>query len=343
MTVSLETTYLGLALRNPLVASSSPLTGRLGTLRRLEEAGIGAVVLPSLFEEQIEREERLLDELDSIGHGISPEVSGYFDPFTGVPLGADDYLRHLGEAKSTLKVPVIASLNGYRPGGWTRLARDMEAAGADAIELNTHFLATDQQHSAAEVEARTIDIVAQVVGNVSVPVAVKLGPWYSSLPNLVAQLAGVGANGVVLFNRFYQPDIDLEELEVVPSLELSTSSETRLALRWIAILHGRLPIDLAGSGGVHGVADVVKLLLAGANIVTMASATLKHGPEHVRTLLDGLTVWLDEHDYLGVGELRGALSQLSAPNPEAFERANYLTALSGYSFGYRVGTEEHWH
>jgi dihydroorotate dehydrogenase (fumarate) len=307
------------------------------------DAGIGAVVLPSLFEEQLEREERLLENLDAIGHGVSAEVTGYLDPFTGAPLGADDYLRHLDTAKATLDVPVIASLNGHRTGGWTRYARDMEAAGADAIELNTHFLATDPMVSAAEVERRTCDIVSDVTSRVRVPVAVKLGPWYSSLPHLVMQLHQAGARGVVLFNRFYQPDIDLEALDVVPSLVLSTSVESRLALRWIAILHGRVPIDLAGSGGAHDSDDVVKLLLAGADVVTMASALLRHGPEHVRTVLDGLATWLNDHDYASVAELRGALSQRSAPDPEAFERANYLSALSGYAFGYRVGFEDFRH
>src|SRR5690606_35854840 len=203
MSSALATSYLGLPLRSPIVASSSPLTGRMGTLKRLAEAGIGAVVLPSLFEEQIEREELLLEELDSIGQGLSAEVTGYLDPFTGAPLGAEDYLRHLATAKNTLDVPVIASLNGRKPGSWTRYARDLEAAGADAIELNTHFLATDPDVSAAEVEERTCDIVAAVASRVSVPVAVKLGPWYSSLPHLVRRLAEAGAQGVVLFNRFY--------------------------------------------------------------------------------------------------------------------------------------------
>lgn len=340
MSSALATSYLGLRLRSPIVASSSPLTGHLGTLRRLAEAGVGAVVLPSLFEEQIEREELLLEELDSIGQGLSAEATGYLDPFTGAPLGAEDYMRHLTTAKATLDVPVIASLNGHHPGSWTRYARDLEAAGADAIELNTHFLATDPDVSAAEVEQRTCDIVASVTSRVTVPVAVKLGPWYSSLPHLVRRLAEAGAQGVVLFNRFYQPDIDLEKLDVVPSLALSSSAESRLALRWIAILHGRVPIDLAGSGGAHDTDDVVKLLLAGADVVTMASSLLINGPEHVSTVLSGLETWLAERGYQDLTELRGALSQRSAPDPEAFERANYLKALSGYSFGYRVGMED---
>ncbi|HRN17976.1 MAG: dihydroorotate dehydrogenase-like protein [Trueperaceae bacterium] len=337
MSPRLATTYLGLRLRNPLIASSSPLTGRLDTLLDLDEAGVGAVVLPSLFEEQIEREELVLDDLSRVGHEISPEVTGYFDPFTGFEVGADDYLRHLSTAKSALSVPVIASLNGYRPGGWTHHAKQLEAAGADAIELNVYFLATDPDVAAADVEQRTIDTVAEVAGSVHVPVSVKLGPWFSSIPHLVQRLAGAGAQGVVLFNRFYQPDVDLDELTVGPHLILSSSQESRLALRWIAILRGRVRLDLAGSGGVHTADDVVKLLLVGADAVTMASALLEHGPEHVAQVLADLETWMRENDYDDVMELRGALSQRSAPDPEAFERANYLKTLTGYSFGYRVG------
>ncbi len=337
MSPRLATTYLGLRLRNPLLASSSPLTGRLDTLRRLDDAGVGAVVLPSLFEEQIEREELMLDDLSRVGHEISPEVTGYFDPFTGFEVGADDYLRHLSAARAALSVPVIASLNGHRPGGWTRYAKQLEDAGADAIELNVYFLATDPIVSAAEVEQRTIETVADVTNSVSVPVAVKLGPWFSSLPNLVWNLSHAGAKGVVLFNRFYQPDVDLEELTVSPDLVLSSSLESRLALRWIAILSGRVRIDLAGSAGVHNAADVAKLLLVGADVVTMTSALLQHGPEYVTRVLNGLATWMTEHDYGDVSEMRGALSQRSAPDPEAFERANYLKALSGYAFGYQVG------
>ncbi len=337
MNPGLETHYLGMRLRSPIVASSSPLTGRIDTLRRLDDAGVGAVVLPSLFEEQIEREELLLEDLNAIGREISPEVTGYLDPFTGAPLAVDDYLRHIAAAKDAVGVPVIASLNGHRPGGWTRYARELEWAGADAIELNTYFLATDPAVGAEEIERRTCDIVHAVTSEVGVPVSVKLGPWFSSLPHFVGRLAGAGASGVVLFNRFYQPDIDLDELDVVPSLVLSTSAEARLALRWVAILRGRVHLDLAGAGGVHDGSDIVKLLLAGADVVTMTSALLQHGPEHVNTVLGELQAWMRGRGYDNVSELRGALSQLSAPEPEAFERANYLKALSGYAFGYRVG------
>ncbi len=335
MSPNLATSYLGLALRNPIVASSSPVTGRLDTLRRLDEAGVGAVVLPSLFEEQIERDELALHDLSLVGHEISPEINGYFDPFTGVEVGAEAYLRRLRTAKTMLGVPVIASLNGYRPGGWTQHAEAMQDAGADAIELNLYFLATDVGQSGQEIEDRTVDTVAAVCQQVSLPVAVKLGPWFSSLPHLVRRLGEAGARGVVLFNRFYQPDVDLDSLTVGPRLALSSSLESRLALRWIAILRGRVAIDLAASGGVHYANDAVKLLLVGADVVTMASALIEQGPEYVTDVLTELQAWMAEHGYDSVDELRGALSQRSAPDPEAFERANYLKVLTGYATGYR--------
>ena len=333
--VALTTRYLGLDLRNPLVAAASPVTGRLDTLRRLDEAGIGAVVLPSLFEEQILHEELALHELSHVGQEISPEISGYLDPFTGVEVGPGAYLRRLEAAKGALSVPVIASLNGQRPGGWTHHAQLMQDAGADAIELNVYFLATDPAEAGIDVEDRTVEIVDAVCDKVSVPVAVKIGPWYSSVPHLVRRLSEAGAKGVTLFNRFYQPDVDLELLEVAPRLVLSTPEEARLALRWIAILHGRTAIDLAASSGAHDADDVVKLLMVGADVVTMASALLNHGPEHVSRVLADLRAWMADHDYDDVSDLRGALSQRAAPDPAAFERANYLRTLTRYAAAYR--------
>ncbi len=333
--VALTTRYLGLELRNPLVAAASPVTGRLDTLRRLDEAGIGAVVLPSLFEEQILHEELALHELSHVGQEISPEISGYLDPFTGVEVGPGAYLRRLEAAKGALSVPVIASLNGQRPGGWTHHAQLMQDAGADAIELNVYFLATDPAEAGIDVEDRTVEIVDAVCDKVSVPVAVKIGPWFSSVPHLVRRLGEAGAKGVTLFNRFYQPDVDLELLEVAPRLVLSTPEEARLALRWIAILHGRTAIDLAASSGAHDADDVVKLLMVGADVVTMASALLNHGPEHVSRVLAELRAWMADHDYDDVSDLRGALSQRAAPDPAAFERANYLRTLTRYAAAYR--------
>jgi len=333
--VTLRTRYLGLNLRNPLVAAASPVTGRLDTLRRLDEAGVGAVVLPSLFEEQIEHDELALDDLSHVGQEISPEISGYLDPFTGVEVGPGGYLRRLEAAKGALSVPVIASLNGHRPGGWTHYAQLMQDAGADAIELNVYFLATDPTEAGRDVEDRTVDTVAAVCGQVTVPVTVKIGPWFSSVTHLVRRLGEAGARGVTLFNRFYQPDVDLDALEVAPRLVLSSSEESRLALRWIAILHGRTAVDLAASSGVHDAHDMAKLLLVGADVVTMASALLQRGPEHVTDVLTELRAWMAEHEYDDVGDLRGALSQRAAPDPAAFERANYLRTLTSYAAAYR--------
>jgi len=333
--VDLTTRYLGLTLRNPLVAAASPVTGRLDTLRRLDEAGIGAVVLPSLFVEQIEHDELALNDLGHVGQEISPEISGYLDPFTGIEVGPGGYLRRLEAAKEFMSVPVIASLNGHRPGGWTHHAQLMESAGADAIELNVYFLATDASEAGRDVEDRTVDTVAAVCSRVGVPVTVKIGPWFSSVPNVVRRLEEAGARGVTLFNRFYQPDVDLETLEVAPRLVLSNSEDARLALRWIAILHGRTAVDLAASSGVHDADDVAKLLLVGADVVTMASALLERGPEHVAGVLSNLRTWMAEHEYDLVGDLRGALSQRAAPDPGAFERANYLRTLTTYAAAYR--------
>lgn len=333
--VNLETRYLGLTLRNPIVASSSPVTGRLDTLKRLEDAGVGAVVLPSLFEEQIEAEEQALMNLTYVGQEISAEASGYLDPFTGVEVGPGAYLERLAAAKDALSIPVIASLNGVRPGGWVQHARLLQDAGADALELNIYFLATDASETGQAVEDRVVDTVAAVCGEVSLPVAVKIGPWYSSVPNLVRRIGDAGAKGVTLFNRFYQPDVDLDELEVAPRLVLSDAEEARLALRWIAILHGRTPVDLAASSGVHEASEIIKLLLVGADVVGMASALLKHGPEHVAKVLEELKAWMLAHDYDQVSDLRGALSQRAAPDPAAFERANYLRTLTGYASAYR--------
>jgi dihydroorotate dehydrogenase (fumarate) len=333
--VNLSTKYLGLTLASPIIASASPVTGRLDTLERLAAAGVGAVVLPSLFEEQIEAEEMAFYDLGHVGTEISAEATGYLDPFTGVEVGPGAYLRRLEQAKARLQVPVIASLNGVRPGGWTHYAKLMEEAGADALELNIYFLATDPSESSTDVEDRTVDIVAQVASRLKVPVAVKIGPWFSSLPNFIRRLGDAGAHGVTLFNRFYQPDVDLEELEVAPRLVLSDAEESRLALRWIAILHGRTALDLAASTGVQDADDVTKMLLVGADVVSMASALLRHGPEHVARVTADLRAWMAARDYDDVVDLRGALSQRAAPDPAAFERANYLRTLTGYAAAYR--------
>jgi len=331
MSVDLRTRYLGLPLAHPIVASASPLTGSLDGLKQLEAAGAAAVVLPSLFEEQLEHEEMSTHNLMLYGAELSPEARGFFPEPQSQASSADRYLALIADAKRALKVPVIASLNGYTPGGWTKIARQFEEAGADAIELNVYFLATSLEDTSAAVEARYIELVQSVAGEVKIPVAIKVAPFFSAMANMAQRLTQAGASGLVLFNRFLQPDIELEELEVAPHLVLSTSDELRLALRWIAILRGRVKASLAATGGAHTPEDVLKLLLAGADCVMLASSLLKKGPAHIRTLVDGVQNWLAEREYKSVEQMKGSLSQQSCPDPDAFERANYMKALKSYT------------
>jgi len=331
MSADLRSRYLGLELRNPIVAAASPLTNSLDSLKRLEDAGVAAVVLPSLFEEQIEHDEMAAHNLMLSGAEISPEARGFFPEMQTYNTGPDNYLKLIGEAKRALSVPVIPSLNGYTPGGWTHIAKQFEQAGADALELNIYFLATGLDDNSAEVEQRYLDLVASVSSMVSIPVAVKVSPYFSAMANMAARLAGAGASGLVLFNRFVQPDILLGELEVAPHLVLSTSDELRLALRWIAILRGRVKASLAATGGAHTAEDVLKLLLAGADCVMVASSLLRQGPAHVGALVSGVQKWMTEREYSSVEQMKGSLSQLSCPDPAAFERANYMKALTSYT------------
>jgi dihydroorotate dehydrogenase (fumarate) len=331
MSVDLKSRYLGLELGNPIVASASPLTGSIDSLKRLQDAGVGAVVLPSLFEEQIEHEEMATHNLMLYGAELSPEARGFFPEMQPHETGTAKYLKLIGDARKALSAPVIASLNGHTPGGWTRIAKQCEEAGAQAIELNVYFLAADPGDSGAAVEQRYIDLVASVRAATSVPVAVKVAPYFSAMASMAVRLVEAGASGLVLFNRFVQPDIMLEELEVAPHLVLSTSDELRLALRWIAILHGRVEASLAATGGAHTPDDVLKLLLAGADCVMVASSLLKLGPQHVGTLVRGIESWMNERDYESVAQMKGSLSQQSCPDPDAFERANYMKALKSYT------------
>ena len=331
MSVDLRTRYLGLELRNPIVASASPLTGTIDSLKRLADAGVAAVVLPSLFEEQIEHEEMAAHDLLQTGTELSPEARGFFPEMQNYNTGPDQYLKLVAEAKRALPVPVIPSLNGCTPGGWTRIAKQFEQAGADAIELNIYFLATDPKDSSSEVEKRYVELVQSVSSMVSVPVAVKVSPYFSAMANMATRLAAAGASGLVLFNRFLQPDIDLDELEVAPDLVLSNSDELRLALRWIAILHGRVRTSLAATGGAHTPEDVLKLLLAGADCVAVASSLLRQGPAHVGALVRGVEKWMSERDYVSVEQMKGSLSQQACPDPAAFERNNYMKALTSYT------------
>ena len=331
MSVDLRSRYLGLELKNPIVAAASPMTSSIDSLKRLADAGIAAVVLPSLFEEQIEHEEMATHNLMLSGTELSPEAGGFFPEMQSYNTGSGNYLKLIGEAKKKLPVPVIPSLNGYTPGGWTQIARQLEDAGADAIELNIYFLATGLEDTSTEIEKRYIDLVASVSGIVSIPVAVKVSPYFSAMANMAARLARAGASGLVLFNRFLQPDILLDELEVAPHLVLSTSDELRLALRWIAILRGRVPASLAATGGAHTPEDVLKLLLAGADCVMIASSLLHHGPAHVAALVNSVEKWMTEREYASVEQMKGSLSQQACPDPAAFERVNYMKALTSYT------------
>jgi dihydroorotate dehydrogenase (fumarate) len=323
----LRTRYLGLDLRSPLVASSSPLTGTLEGLVRLEAAGAGAVVLPSLFEEDLAEETRQVEELLATG-ATGAEARASHPEQAGYGAGPAAYLSLVEQAKQALSVPVIASLNGVSRSGWVRYAARLEQAGADALELNIYYVSSRPGSSASEVEWHYLDVVRSVRQAIGIPLAVKLSPYFSSLANLAGQLVEAGANGLVLFNRFYQPDLDIETLEVAPRLELSSSTELRLPLRWIAILHRRFGVSLAASTGVHTAEDVAKVLLAGADVAMMTSALLRNGPDHLRTLEVRLRDWMDGHRYGTVDQFRGRLSQRSVPDPATFERANYIKTLA---------------
>ncbi len=329
-TVDLSTTYLGLELESPLVASASPLSERIDNYRRLEDAGVAAVVNYSLFEEEINRDADELHYHLTQGTESFAESLSYFPEPDMFTLGPEQYLEHIRQAKEAVDIPVIASLNGRSRGGWIGYAQLMQQAGADALELNIYFLATDPGTTGQEIEQLYVDIVRAVKQNVTIPVAVKLSPYFSSMAHMARRLEQAGADGLVLFNRFYQPDIDLDYLEVVPNVVLSNPFSARLALRWIAILYGRIDCSLAATSGVHAAADALKMLMAGADVTMLCSSLLKNGIDHLRTIRKDLVDWLVEHEYESVAQMRGSLSQRSCPDPAAFERANYIKALRTY-------------
>jgi len=331
----LTTTYLGLSLRSPLVASSGPLTARIDSLRALEQAGIAAVVLPSLFEEQIEHEDIQAARLDDLGAYSNPEATSYFPDLGEYESVVDRYLRHVQEAKKALKIPVVASLNGVTPGGWVRYARLLEEAGADAIELNIYGIAADFDVTGQEVEDEQVELVALVKASLSIPLAVKIGPSYSALGHYAARIVDAGADGLVLFNRFYQPDIEPKTRKVASTLVLSSSAELRLPLRWTAILSGRVESSLAVTTGVHTGADAARCLLAGADVAMMTSALVLNGPEHVAVVEGELVEWAVESGFESVSQLRGSVSQRHVADPSAFERANYMAALTGFTSSFR--------
>lgn len=325
--MKLATTYLGLPLKNPVMPGASPLVDQLDNVRRLEDAGAAAIVMHSLFEEQITN-----NQLAEFAHTENPaesfsEATSYFPNLEDYALGPDRYLEQISRIKEMVDIPVIGSLNGVSLGGWTDHARLIEQAGADALELNVYYIATDPDESGVAVEQRTLDILSAVKESVSIPVAVKLSPFFSSPAHFAKQLDAVGASGVVLFNRFYQPDIDIEELEATHRLDLSNSTELRLRLRWAAILHGHLKANIAVSGGVHTVEDIIKALMCGADVVQVVSSLLKYGPSHIGGLISGLRQWLEDHEYESVDQLRGCMSLQHCPDPSVFERANYLRVL----------------
>lgn len=326
----LTTTYLGLNLKNPLVASASPLSKKVETAKRLEEAGISAIVMHSLFEEQIIHESLELDHYLSRGTESFAEALTYLPDGGMYAVSPEKYLNQLTAMKKALSIPVIASLNGVSKGGWTSYAKKMQEAGADALELNLYYLATDPNMKSDDVENAQVELVAEVKSAISIPLAVKLSPYITALPNFAKRIVAAGAGGLVLFNRFYQPDFDLDELSVVPNLELSSSSDLRLPLRWISIMHGNIHVDYALSSGVHTATDVLKSMMAGAKVSMMASNLLHNGGKVIPTMLEELQTWMKEREYESIKQMQGSMSQRNVREPAAFERANYMKVLSSW-------------
>ncbi len=328
--MDITTTYLGMKLKSPIVCSAGPLVEKISNIREMEDAGAGAVVLYSMFEEQIENEELELYHHTSDHDESFAEATSYFtEPFQ-YKLGPDEYLEHIRKAKAAVDIPIIASLNGKSIGGWTGYAKKMEQAGADALELNIYLLPTDIHKSGNDVEKTYIEIVKTVKSNVKIPIAVKMHPFFSSTSWMANELSKAGADGLVLFNRFYQPDIDLENLEVVPNVILSTPMAMRLPLRWIAMLYGRINADLAATSGVYSAEDVLKMMMAGAKVTEMLSALLKFGIGHIANVTTNLKNWMEEKEYESIEQMRGSMSYMNVEDPSKFERANYMKVLNSY-------------
>ncbi|MCC7355414.1 MAG: dihydroorotate dehydrogenase-like protein [Anaerolineae bacterium] len=328
--MDLTTTYMGMTLKNPVVASASPLSESLDNIRKMEDAGAAAVVMYSLFEEQITLESNLLDHYLSYGTESFAEALTYFPNMATYKVGPEEYLNQIRRAKAAVGIPIIGSLNGVSTGGWIRYARKIEEAGADALELNIYYIPSDVKTTSVEVEEMHLEVVRDIKASISIPVAVKLSPFFSATANMAYRLAGAGANALVLFNRFYQPDFDLEKLEVVPFLVLSNSSELRLPLRWAAILYGRVQADLAITSGVHTYEDVLKCMMAGAKVLMMASELLRNGIHRIDQILEDMTWWMEEHEYESVTQMQGSMSQKHVAEPAAFERANYMKILQSW-------------
>jgi len=331
MSVDLSTKYLGMDLKNPVVIAACPLTGQVDWLRRLEDAGAAAAVLPSLFEEQIEHDEIEMTKVHQFGTESFAEALTYFPEPQDYRTGPENYLESIAAAKRAVAMPIIASLNGTSKGGWVRYAKMMQDAGADALELNIYFVATDLDMTAEDVESQYLELVAGVKESVSIPLAVKLGPYFSSMGNMARRLVAAGAEGLVLFNRFFQPDIDLDELATSMKLALSSPSELLLPLRWIAVLHGKIDASLAATGGIHDAQGMLKSLLAGADVGMIASAIYRHGAGGVSAILEEMAQWMAEKEYDSVEQLKGSMSHENCPDPAAFQRGNYMKALTSYT------------
>ena len=328
--MDLTTEYMGLKLKNPLVASASPLSYRLDQYKRMEDAGIAAVVNTSIFEEQISREAFDVHQFSILGTDSFAESLSFTPEQSSYLMGPEEYLDHIRAAKNVVDIPVIGSLNGYTAGGWTKYAGEIQQAGADALELNIYFIPTDMDQTGEEIEKTYVEIVKEVKSHVTIPVAVKIAPYFSNMAHMAKRLDEAGADALVLFNRFYQPDIDLENLEVVPNLLLSTSYDIRLPLRWIAILYGKIKASLAATSGVHHANDVLKMLMAGADAVMLCSVLLTEGVEYAKTILAEMEQWMKLQEYESVKQMKGSMSQKSCENPGAFERANYMRMLQSF-------------
>jgi dihydroorotate dehydrogenase (fumarate) len=328
--VDLSTTYLGLQLKNPVVASSSPLSKKVDSVKRLEDAGVAALVMHSLFEEQLQHESMELDYYLHRGSDSFAEALSYFPALDSFTMDPDGYLEHVRRLKEAVDIPVIGSLNGISSGGWLDYAKGIEQAGADALELNMYYIATDVDLSGAELERTYVELVQSLAGKLDLPIAVKLSPFFTSVPNIAWLLSEAGADGLVMFNRFYQPDLDLDKLEVVPDLVLSNSDELRLPLRWIAILYGRVNADLAATTGIHTAMDVMKVVAGGASVAMMTSALLQNGVECPKEILSDIHDWMEEHEYESIAQMKGSMSQKAVAEPAAFERANYMKALGAF-------------
>jgi dihydroorotate dehydrogenase (fumarate) len=328
--MDLSTSYLGLKLRNPLVAAAGPLAEEVDNLRQMEDSGVAAIVLYSLFEEQLRQDSAELHERMEQGTYSYAEALTYFPEPEEFRLGPEEYLAHIQKAKAAVKVPIIASLNGSSVGGWTSYARKIQEAGADALELNIYNIPTDADVTSLEIEDSYLKIVQAVKAAVTIPVAVKLSPFFTNFANMAKRLDQSGANGLVLFNRFYQPDIDLESLEVKPNILLSTPMAMRVPLRWVALLYGRIKASLAATSGIHRASDVLKMLMAGADVTMLCSTLIRHGSRQVGVIERDMVAWLEEHEYSSVSQLKGSLSQKNCPEPSAFERAQYMKAISKF-------------